>query len=225
MTHDAEIPPPGLFEPIMDEASLAWPRDPYTLPVRAAEEWIHGSDIWYPEREIMYDLAAEQLCLQGYDDRQIEVAIMVAQNANNKRIGKLLNISKDIVGSVIGDIYADKFQHPTRAAVTNHVVLTGMRQLVLRSLTERAPQKTVLQRCNEARLILDQRLKNRQTIFRLTPRESEIAAMVLEGLTTRAISKRAHITKDSASQHLATLNVRANCSSRNAFIHRMYGAA
>ncbi len=225
MSHNSELPPPGLFDPIMDEASLACRRDSYTLPVRTPEEWIHGDDLWYPEREIMYGMAKQKLRQQGYDREQSDIALLVTQDVNNQRLGRILGVDKSIVTGVIEGMFADKLRHPTKAAITNHVVRTGLRQLVLRSLVKRAPHATLHEQRKEAWRLLDERIKNRIHSFGFTTGETKISLLILDGLSNDAIGKQVHAATDTISQYVVGINVKADCHSRNQFIHRMYGAA
>jgi hypothetical protein len=140
MIHNVELPPPSWAAPIMDVASLACPSDP--PPIRTAEKWIHGDALWHPERELMYELAEQQLIERGYNERQRNIAVLIARCFSNEQITDELNISPSSVTYTINALYSDTFHHPTRTAVANQVVWLGMRQLVVRSLTELSPDSS-----------------------------------------------------------------------------------
>lgn len=201
------------------------PSDPYEPPIRTPEEWICGDDLWYPERIVMYGLAKQQLQKKGRTDQQSEVAVAIAQSFNSGQIGAALGLSPQSAAYLIRDMYGNNLRHPFRAAVANHVVWTGMRQLILRSLHELSPNNASEELYIRSGRILSQRFQNRVESFRLTVREIEISCMLLNGLTKEAISKRTQLSTETIGQYMNGAYSKATCNNRVQFVHRLYGAA
>ncbi len=223
--HNPDSPPPGLFYPVIDEASLRCPSDPYEPPVRTPEEWMHGDDIWYPERVMMYGLAKEELIKQNYTEQHSEVSIAIAQSWGSEQIGVALGITTEDASHLVRTLYGHDLRHPFKIALTNRVVRTGMAQLILRSLSERSPTTPIEDLAVRAGGILGQRFQNRIKSFKLTDRENEISGLLLQGLTGKTIARRLQLSPGSVSHYVSYLYLKASCNTSLQYVHRLYGAA